>query len=49
MNEEKAVREFMTRLNLFGNVEFVGELYKKTIIPNKILQLVFTGLLDFQY
>ncbi len=41
-NQEKAIT---FRLKLFGNVDFVGELYRRKILPETVLVSVFSSLL----
>jgi hypothetical protein len=35
--EDRAKREFKTKHKLFGNIEFVGELYKESIITDVVM------------
>lgn len=35
--EDRAEREFKTKHKLFGNIEFVGELYKSQIITDQVM------------
>lgn len=45
--EDRLDREFKTKHKLFGNIDFVGEIYKKSLLSETILQSVFHSLLGF--
>ena len=45
--EDRLEREFRTKHKLFGNIDFVGEIYKKGLLSESILQSVFNTLLGF--
>jgi len=38
-------REFKNKHRLFGNIEFVGELHKRQLITDIVLQTIFNNLL----
>lgn len=35
--EDRAERDFKTKHKLFGNIEFVGELYKQGIVTDQVM------------
>ena len=39
--EDRMEREFKTKHKLFGNIDFVGEIYKKGILSESIMHSVF--------
>ena len=43
--EDRMEREFKTKHKLFGNIEFVGELFKLYIITEQVMQQVLSSLL----
>lgn len=43
--EDRMEREFKTKHKLFGNIEFVGELFKLSIVTDMVMNQVFTSLL----
>jgi hypothetical protein len=43
--EDRAERDFKTKHKLFGNIEFVGELFKQMIVTDQVMSQVFSSLL----
>ena len=43
--EDRLDRELRTKHKLFGNIDFVGELYKELLISDVILTSIFENLL----
>lgn len=43
--EDRAERDFKTKHKLFGNIEFVGELFKEMIVSDMVMNQVFNSLL----
>ena len=46
--EERNEIAFKKKHKLFGNIDFVGELYKKSMLSEGILKSVFVNLLGMQ-
>jgi translation initiation factor 4G len=43
--EDRLERELRTKHKLFGNIEFVGELFKQQIVTDSVMQSIFDNLL----
>lgn len=43
--EDRMEREFKTKHKLFGNIEFVGELFKLLIVTEAVMKQVLSSLL----
>jgi hypothetical protein len=43
--EDRMEREFKTKHKLFGNIEFVGELFKLLIVTESVMKQVLSSLL----
>jgi len=47
--EDRLDREWLLKHKLFGNIDFVGELYKVNLIAEVILTSIFESLLGIKY
>jgi hypothetical protein len=43
--EDRQERDFKTKHKLFGNIEFVGELFKQMLVTDLVMSQVFSSLL----
>lgn len=46
-HENDMEKQLLFQQKLYGNIEFVGELYRRKILPENILVSVFKSLLGF--
>jgi hypothetical protein len=46
--DDRQEREFRKKHKLFGNIEFVGELYKSQIVNDNVISQVFSSLLGIK-
>ena len=46
--EDRLEREFRTKHKLFGNIEFVGELFKQSIVTDQIMNKVLSSLVGLE-